>query len=128
MILYSITLAPLVEDLRATDPALLAPFYTDDAEFDGLDRQISHIMKLILEQGSDQGYLPDPSKYLFIVYSPAQEALAQWEFKLRGAPYQVCFKEPVPGGFLGFQGRLRRLGAAPSGSIGQQVTHLRKNI
>ena len=36
MVLYGITLAPLAEELRAADPGLLLPFYTDDVAFDGL--------------------------------------------------------------------------------------------
>ena len=36
MVLYGITLVPLVEDLRAADPGLLSPFYADDVVFDGL--------------------------------------------------------------------------------------------
>ena len=36
MLLYRITLVPMSEDLRKVDPGLLAPFYADDASFDGL--------------------------------------------------------------------------------------------
>ena len=34
MVLYRITLVPLVEELRSADPGLLYPFYADDAAFD----------------------------------------------------------------------------------------------
>ena len=36
MVLYSITLVPLAEEVRAADPGLLFPFYADDAEFGSL--------------------------------------------------------------------------------------------
>ena len=35
IVLYGITLIPLAKELRAADPGLLSPFYTDDAAFDG---------------------------------------------------------------------------------------------
>ena len=35
MVLYGITLVPLVEELRAADLGLLSPFYADNAAFDG---------------------------------------------------------------------------------------------
>ena len=36
MVLYRITLIRLAEELRASDPGLLSPFYADDVAFDGL--------------------------------------------------------------------------------------------
>ena len=35
VVLYGITLVPLVEELRVADPVLLLPFYVDDAAFNG---------------------------------------------------------------------------------------------
>ena len=35
------------------------------------------MIRIILERGSDQGYLSELTKYLFIADSPAQEAAAQ---------------------------------------------------
>ena len=58
MILYRIIFVPLSEELRASDLGLLSPFYADDADFDGLARQSTHILKLLMESGADQGYFP----------------------------------------------------------------------
>ena len=66
MVLYRITLVPLSEELRATDPGLLSPFYADDAEFDGLEQRNPQLLKLLVKRVPDQGYYPDPTKYLFI--------------------------------------------------------------
>ena len=66
MVLYWITLIPLAEELKAEDPGLLAPFYADYASFDGLVRWSTQILKLLLGRFLDQGYFPDPAKYLFI--------------------------------------------------------------
>ena len=51
MVLYGITLFPLAEYLRAADPGLLSPFYADDAAFDGLERRIAQILKLLMKRG-----------------------------------------------------------------------------
>ena len=73
MVLYGITLFPLAEYLRAADPGLLSPFYADDAAFDGLERRIAQILKLLMKRGEDPGYLPKPAKSLFISDTPGQE-------------------------------------------------------
>ena len=51
MVLYGITLIPLVEELRAADPGLLLPFYADDAVFDGLERRSAQLLKLLIKRG-----------------------------------------------------------------------------
>ena len=66
MVLYGITLVLLVEDPRAVDPGLLAPFYTDYATFEGLTRRSVWLMRLPLEWGKAQGYFTEISKSLFI--------------------------------------------------------------
>ena len=78
MVLYGITLVTLAEELRASDLGLLTPFYAHDAAFDGSERWSDHILKLLLERGSDRGYLPDPDKSLFIEYSTDWEEAANW--------------------------------------------------
>ena len=37
MVLYGITIVPLVEELRAIDSGIHSSFYTDDADLVGLD-------------------------------------------------------------------------------------------
>ena len=35
MVLYGINLVALAEELQASDPGIINPFYVDDAAFDG---------------------------------------------------------------------------------------------
>ena len=80
MVLYGITLVPLAEDLRAEDPGLLSPFYADDAAFDGSAQRSAQLLKLLMKRGADQGYLPEPAKFLFILDTLGQEEVAKWGF------------------------------------------------
>ena len=84
MILYRITLAPLSEKLRAEDSGLLSPFYADDATFDGSALQSAQILKMLMQMESDRGYFPEPDDYLFILYTPGQEAASKREFTAEG--------------------------------------------
>ena len=70
MVLYEINLVLLVEELRTADPGILSPFYADNAAFDGSARRSVQLLKLLMKRGPDQGYLPDPSKSLFISDTP----------------------------------------------------------
>ena len=70
MVLYRITLVPLTEYPRYEDTTLLSPFYTDDAAFDGSARRSVAQLCLLMEQGLDQGYLPEPAKSIFIFDNP----------------------------------------------------------
>ena len=70
MVLYGITIVLLVEELRDADPTLLSPFYADDAAFGGLDRWSTAQLHLLMDQGTDRGYFPEPAKSLFISYNP----------------------------------------------------------
>ena len=70
VVLYGIALVPLDEELRAADSGLLAPFYVDDVVFNGLARQISQLLKLLMKRGPDQGYFTEPAKSLFILDTP----------------------------------------------------------
>ena len=49
MVLNGINLDPLAEELRAADPALLYPFYADDAAFDGSARHSAQLLKLLIK-------------------------------------------------------------------------------
>ena len=72
MVLFRITLVPLVEELRAADPGLLSPFYVDYAAFNGLVRRSAELLKLLMKRGPDRGYFPEPDKYLFILDIPGK--------------------------------------------------------
>ena len=72
MVLYGITLVPLVEELRAAGPGLLLQFYMDDAVFDGLAQRSAQLLRLLMKRGPDRGYFPEPANSLFILYTPGQ--------------------------------------------------------
>ena len=59
MVLYSITLLPLVEETRSADLALLAPLSADNIVFYGLARSSVHLLTLLLEQGPAREYFPE---------------------------------------------------------------------
>ena len=80
MVLYGITLVPLAEELQAADPGILSPFHTNDAAFEGSVRRSAQVLKLLMKRGPDRGYLPDPTKSLFISVTPGQKAGAKREF------------------------------------------------
>ena len=84
MVLYGITLVPIAEELRSVDPGILSPFYADDAAFGGLARKSAQLLKLLMKRGADQGYLPEPAKSLFILYTPGQEEAVKTEFAAEG--------------------------------------------
>ena len=77
MVLYGITLAPLLEELRAADPGLLSPFYADDVAFDGSAQRSAQLLKLLMKRRPDRGYFPEPDKSLFISDTPGQEEAAK---------------------------------------------------
>ena len=72
MVLYGITLFPLAEKLRAADLVLLSPFYADDEAFNSSTRRSAQLLKMLIERGPDQGYLPKLAKSLFISDTPVR--------------------------------------------------------
>ena len=52
--------------------------------FDGLDQRTVQLIKMLLERGSDRGYLLKKTKSIFIEELPAQEAAARREFEAEG--------------------------------------------
>ena len=55
MVLYGITLAPLAEELRASDPDLIAHLYAKDAVFDRPSGRSARLLILLLERGMSRG-------------------------------------------------------------------------
>ena len=53
MVLYRITLIPLVKELRAADPGHLSPFYAEDADFDVSKQRSAQLLKLLMKMGPD---------------------------------------------------------------------------
>ena len=106
MILYEITIVPLVEELLAADPGLLSPFYADDAAFDGFARHIAQLLKLLIKRGPDQGNSPYLDKSLFISVNPGKEAAAKREFAKYGIDLNFVSGSRYLGAYLGPQAEL----------------------
>ena len=101
MVLYRITLVPIYEELRAADPGLLSPFYTDDAASNGLTRRSAHILKLLMKMGPDRGYFPKPANSLFVLDTPSQEEAAKQEFAIEGLTLNFGSGSRYLGSYLG---------------------------
>ena len=84
MVLYGISLVPLVEELRDADPTLLSPFYTDDASFDRSERQSEVQLRLLMDRGLDRCYYPNPVKSFFIADNLEEKEAEKREFKRAG--------------------------------------------
>ena len=84
MVEYITTLVPLVEELRAADPGILSPFYTDDVAFNCLAQRSAQLLKLLMERGPGRGYFPEPAKSLSISDTPGQEEVTRREFTAEG--------------------------------------------
>ena len=101
MVLYGITIIPLEEDLRAADPGLLTPLYTDGAAFDGLAWRSAQLLKLLMERGSDGGYLSDPDKSLLIVDFLDKEEAVKRKFVAEGIELYFVGGNQYLGGYIG---------------------------
>ena len=55
MVLYGVTLVPLVEELWEADPGILTPLYVDDATFEGLSRRSAQMLKLLMKRVRTRG-------------------------------------------------------------------------
>ena len=106
VVLYGITLAPLVEELRAADPGLLSPFYADDTAFDGSAQRSAQLLKLLIRKGPEWGYSPEPAKYLFILDTLGQEEAAKQEFAKEGLTLNFVSGSRYLGAYLGPQAEL----------------------
>ena len=107
MILYGITLVPLVEDLIVAYPGLLSLFYTNDLVFDGSARRIAQLLNMLMERGPDRVYFPKPDKFLFISYTPAQEEAVKRGFSLEGLPLNFVSGSRYLGVYLVLQEKLK---------------------
>ena len=103
MVLYGITLVPLVEELQAADLGILSLFYAGDAAFDGSARRSAQLLKLLMMRGPDRGYFPEPTKSLFISDTPGQEAAAKKEFLAEGLSLNFVSGSRYLGSYLGPQ-------------------------
>ena len=100
IILYGITLVPLAEDLRVSDPALLSPFQADDAAFDGSERRSASELCLLMNEGTDRGYFSEPAKSIFIAENLEGKEASRQEFKRAGLNINYLFGSPYLGAYL----------------------------
>ena len=79
---------------------LLSPLYADDSAFDSSARQNAQLLKLLMERGTDQGYLPKPDKSLLISDTPEQEEAAKREFTEEGLDLNFVIGSRYLGAYL----------------------------
>ena len=106
MVLYGITLVPLLEKFRVKDPGLLSPFYADDAAFDGSELRSAQLIKLLMKRGTSRGYFPEPAKSQFISDTPGQEDAAKGGFTKEGLFFNFVSGNIYLGAYLGMQAEL----------------------
>ena len=70
MVVYGITLVPLAEEHMDEDPTLISPLYAKDAAFDGLARQSTDQLHLLIDLRPDRGYFPNTANSFFIADNP----------------------------------------------------------
>ena len=101
MVLYGITLVPLVEELREMDPTLLSPFYDDDAAFNGLELWSAEQFRLMMYQGTDRVYLPDTDKFFLIADNPEEKEAKRREFEQAFLNLNYIYGGRYLGAYLG---------------------------
>ena len=106
MVLYGITLVPLVEELRPAELDIFIPVYAEDAVLNGSDIWSMQIMKLLLEQKKYRWYLSETAKSPFIAYFTTQEAAALWEFEAEGLTLKSVGGRHYLGSHLGIRDEL----------------------
>ena len=106
MVLYRITLIPLVEELQAADLGILSPFYADDVAFDGSARQSAKLLKLLMKMRPERGYLPKLVKSLFFLDTPGQGEAAKQDFAIEGLTLNFVSGSRYLGVYLGPQEEL----------------------
>ena len=87
MALYGVALLPLADILRKEFPAVMQPWYADDAAMMGTARPVVGCFKRLLEIGPDFGYYPEAAKSYFIC-PLADEAAAKAVFAEEGLAIQ----------------------------------------
>ena len=101
MVIYGITLVPLVEDIWVADLGLITQLYTDDVAFDGLVWRSTQVFKLLMERGLDRGYFTKLFKYLFIVETSGKDEAARREFAVKGLDILFLGGSRYLGSYLG---------------------------
>ena len=98
MVLYGLALLPLAKSLRDAKPAVLQPWYADDMAMHGHVNDITDIMRLLLKEGPQRGYFPEPAKSICICDLQTQNRVRPFleEFKFQ---YKEGYR--YLGGYIG---------------------------
>ena len=73
MIMYGISIFHLAEEIHAADPGIIDPLYVDNVTFGGSAQRSSHLLKMLIRRGPDQGYFTKQDKSMFIMDTPGQD-------------------------------------------------------
>ena len=76
MALYGVALLPLAELLREAQPAVMQPWYADDAAMMGFAERVAACFELLIRVGPHFGYHPEPEKS-YVICPLAAEAAAK---------------------------------------------------
>ena len=106
MVLYGITLVPLVEELKEVYTTILYPLYPYDVAFDGLVRRSAEQLHMLLDQGPDQGYFPEPDKLILIDNNPKDKEATRREFEQAGSNINHIYGSLYLEDYLGPRGEL----------------------
>ena len=98
--LYGITLLPLAKRLRNDFPAVMQPWYADNAAMIGKALGISGCFKLLMKIGLHFGYHPEPAKSFYICLL-ADELEAKEAFSSMNLPVKFCRGHRYVGGYIG---------------------------
>eukprot|EP00957_Ditylum_brightwellii_P117987 8998967-Ditylum_brightwellii.AAC.1 len=80
----------------------IAPIYADDEGVDSPARCNAHIIKVLIEQGPDRGYFPEPGKSIHICDDPSQVQETKQIFQEEGIREMTFTNgQRYVGGFIG---------------------------
>ena len=120
IVLYGITLVPLAKNLKDVDPIILSHFYTNDMSFNGSVMHSEAQFKLLMYQGPDQGYPPEPAESLFIADNPEEEETERQGFECAGLRLNYVGGNQYLGAYFGAQGGARGMVVSQSGGMSPQ--------
>ena len=100
MALYGIALLPLAEKLRESFPAVMQPWYADDAAMMGKHMGNGRCFQLLIKIGPHFRYHPEPAKSFYIC-PLADELEAKAAFASLDLPVKFCRGHRYVGGFVG---------------------------
>ena len=98
MIAYGLGILPLIRDLRTAHPRVTKTWYADDSRAGGTFKGIQQHLDELMVQGPPQGYLPEPTKSILVIY-PQNVPSAEDLFHRKGL--QIVMGSRYLGRFIG---------------------------